>query len=168
MNRFLAMPRNFRVAAFYCALIALTVLTLNLLTSPRYLWCVYPILGVLWWPLSAYFRGRKQPLLFALCGAGLVWATFFIAYRISSPGAHPWYVYPMLGVFWWPLSVWGARVGARRFSIVAAQYVILTALTINMITSPGFWWWLIPAALVIWWPLILHFPRLLRKEGDDV
>jgi hypothetical protein len=168
MNRFLAMPRNFRVAAFYWALIALSALTLNLLTSPRYLWCAYPVLGALWWPLSAYFRGSRQPLLFALCGAGLVTATFFIAYRISSPGAHPWYVYPMLCVFWWPLSVWGHAAGARRFSVVAAQYIILMALTINMITSPGFWWWLFPAALVIWWPLILYFPKLRRKEGDDV
>ncbi len=168
MTRFLETPRRFRIAVVYSALIILSLLLLNLLSSPRYLWCVYPAFGVLWWPLSAYFAGREQPLEFALCGAALVSATAFFGYLISSFGHHPWFLYPALGVFWWPLSVWGARAGARRFASTAAQYIILTVLVVNLITSPGFWWWIYPSVCVVWWPIILHLTRLTKKESDPV
>lgn len=167
MTSFLSMPRKFRIAAVYAALISLSVIVLNLLSSPGYLWCIYPIFGILWWPLSAYFAGRRQPLEFALCGAALVSVMMFFGYLISSFGSHPWFLYPMLGVFWWPLSVWGARAGARRFSSTAAQYIILTVLVINLITSPGHWWWIYPAVCVVWWPIILHLSRYTRKEGES-
>ncbi len=32
---------------------------INLYASPRYLWCIFPIFGVLWWPLSMFFRWLK-------------------------------------------------------------------------------------------------------------
>ena len=166
MKRFLEMPRAFRISVVYSGLIILSLIVLNLLSSPGYLWCVYPLFGVLWWPLSVYFAGRKQPLEYALCGTALLSAMFLFAYLISSFGAHPWFLYPILGVFWWPLSVWGARAGARRFASVAAQYIILMLLVINLLTSPGYWWWIYPAVFVIWWPLGMSLSRLTRKEGE--
>lgn len=35
------------------------MLFINLYTSPRFLWCVFPIFGVLWWPLVMFFRWKK-------------------------------------------------------------------------------------------------------------
>ena len=97
MKRFLEMPRAFRISVVYSGLIILSLIVLNLLSSPGYLWCVYPLFGVLWWPLSVYFAGRKQPLEYALCGTALLSAMFLFAYLISSFGAHPWFLYPILG-----------------------------------------------------------------------
>ena len=35
------------------------VLFINLTITPGFLWCVFPIFGVLWWPLSMFFRWLK-------------------------------------------------------------------------------------------------------------
>ena len=161
------MSKAFRLSVQISATIALGLVLLNLLTSPRYPWCMYPIFGLAWWPLSAYFAGRKQPLQFAYAGTALLGALFIFTYLFSSFGAHPWFIYPMLGVFWWPLSVWGAQAGAKRFSITAAETIIASLLLINLLTSPGFWWWLYPALGVIWWPLALHLPDLKHREGES-
>jgi len=32
------------------------VLFINLYVTPGFLWCIFPIFGVLWWPLAAFFR----------------------------------------------------------------------------------------------------------------
>ncbi len=39
-------------------IIALMVF-INLYIAPGFLWCIFPIFGVLWWPLAMYFRWRK-------------------------------------------------------------------------------------------------------------
>jgi hypothetical protein len=162
------MKRSFQTSVCFSGGIILTVMILNLLT-PGYPWCLFPIFGILWWPLSAYFAGRKEPLRFAAYGTGLLWALFLLTYLFFTPHAHPWFLYPALGVFWWPLSVWGARVGARKFSITAALHVILTLLTINLITTPNFWWWIYPSILVLWWPAAVYLHDLNRrdKEGEN-
>ncbi len=35
------------------------MLFLNLYVSPGFLWCIFPIFGVLWWPLAMFFRWLK-------------------------------------------------------------------------------------------------------------
>lgn len=40
-------------------LIIALVIFVNLYASPDFLWCVFPIFAVLWWPLAMYFRWRK-------------------------------------------------------------------------------------------------------------
>ncbi len=32
------------------------VLFINLYITPGFLWCIFPIFGVLWWPLAMFFR----------------------------------------------------------------------------------------------------------------
>jgi len=32
------------------------MLFINLYITPGFLWCIFPIFGVLWWPLAAFFR----------------------------------------------------------------------------------------------------------------
>jgi uncharacterized protein YoaH (UPF0181 family) len=41
------------------ALIIALMLFINLYAAPDFLWCVFPIFAVLWWPLTMYFRWRK-------------------------------------------------------------------------------------------------------------
>ena len=162
------MNKALRTSIVFSALIILTAVTTNLLTSPGFLWCIFPVFGVLWWPLSVYFARRRQPLLYALCGAALVIGLFVFTYAIASPGAHPWYLYPALGVLWWPLSVWGAQAGPRKFSVAGGLYVILTVLIVNLITSPGFWWWVYPAFFVLWWPLSVLLGERAKTMGFAV
>lgn len=35
------------------------MLFINLDITPGFLWCIFPIFGVLWWPLSMFFRWLK-------------------------------------------------------------------------------------------------------------
>jgi hypothetical protein len=35
------------------------VLFINLYVTPGFLWCIFPIFGVLWWPLAMFFRWIK-------------------------------------------------------------------------------------------------------------
>ncbi len=35
------------------------VLYINLYITPGFLWCIFPIFGVLWWPLTMFFRWIK-------------------------------------------------------------------------------------------------------------
>ena len=165
MKWFEAQSRGFQRAVFFAAGISLMMITLNVLSS-SYPWCMFPIFGIAWWPLSAYFAGRHQPLHYAVGGTALLWALFLLTYLFSSPGAHPWYLYPMLGTGWWPLSVWGSMVGARRFSVTATLYILLTLFIVNQLSSPDFWWWLYPAVFVVWWPVSMHLRGRSTKEGD--
>lgn len=40
-------------------LIIALVLFINLYVTPGFLWCIFPIFGVLWWPLAMFFRWIK-------------------------------------------------------------------------------------------------------------
>jgi uncharacterized membrane protein len=40
-------------------LIIALMIFINLYAAPDFLWCVFPIFAVLWWPLAMYFRWRK-------------------------------------------------------------------------------------------------------------
>ena len=158
------MTRSLRAALLFSAAILIMLVTVNLLTSPGYLWCIYPAFGVLWWPLSAYYKGRRQPLAYSLWGTALIAALLILTYLISSPGAHPWFLYPVLAVLWWPLSVYCSRKGARAFSVMGAALILLTLLTVNLVTSPGFLWCVYPAFFTLWWPLSV----LLGKKAGTV
>ncbi|MBN1777266.1 MAG: hypothetical protein JW811_04010 [Clostridiales bacterium] len=159
------MKKSLQTAVYVSGGIIVSLILLNRLTS-SYPWCIYPIFGILWWPLSAYFLGRREPLHYAVYGTALLYALFLLIYLFSSPGAHPWFLYPMLGVFWWPLSVWGSMVGAKRFSVTATLYIALMLLVINLLSSPGFWWWLCPAVPVLWWPAAVYLKDRNRKESE--
>ncbi len=210
------MNKTLRTSLVYSLTIIAMVITVNLLTSPGFLWCIFPVFGVLWWPLSVYFAGKRQPFAYSLCGTALLIGLFVATYLVASPGAHPWflyplfgvvwwpisvyfaskkqpllfsvigfvllaalfvglyllvsphahpwYLYPLLGAFWWPLSVWGAKKGARAFSVAGGLTVILSLLVLNLVTSPGFWWWVYPAFFTLWWPVSV----LLGKKASTM
>jgi len=40
-------------------LIIALFLFINLYITPGFLWCVFPIFGVLWWPLAMFFRWKR-------------------------------------------------------------------------------------------------------------
>jgi hypothetical protein len=40
-------------------LIIALLLFINLYITPSFLWCIFPIFGVLWWPLSLFFKWMK-------------------------------------------------------------------------------------------------------------
>ena len=158
------MSKALRTALVYSLTIVAMVVTVNLLTSPGFLWCLFPVLGVLWWPLSVYFADKHRPLAFSLCGTALLIGLFLGTYLLTSPGAHPWFLYPLLGVVWWPLSVWGSQKGAKPFAVAGGLTVIATLFIVNLITSTAFWWFWYPAFFTLWWPVSV----LLGKRASTL
>lgn len=165
-DKWLALPKRFRIAVVYSAMIAFPFIVLNIITT-SFPWCIYPIFGLMWWPLSTYFLDRHQPLLYAFWGAGLLSALFVLTYLFTGFGGYPWFLFPVLAVGWWPMGVWGAHAGARRFSITGALYLLLMLYIFNLITSPGFLWCLFPAVGILWWPVGVHLHYHNHKDGEE-
>ncbi len=93
-------------------IIALLVI-LNITTSPAFPWSVFPALAILWWPLSRYFAGKRNPLGYSIGGSILAITLFVTINLVTSPG-FPWWVFPVFAVLWWPLGVFIHHLGKRR------------------------------------------------------
>jgi len=85
-------------------------LFVNLYTSPKYIWFVYPVFAVAWWPLSIFFyrlriqTGRANGFLYAVCGFTLIAALVIFINVYYSPRVI-WCIYPIFAVAWWPLAM---------------------------------------------------------------
>lgn len=52
---------HFRYSMRCTGLFMIFIMVVNLVTTPDEIWAIYPIFGVLWWPLSIYhFGGQKK------------------------------------------------------------------------------------------------------------
>lgn len=102
--------RPFAFAIGGSLLITALLLVVNLVTSPAFLWSLFPSLCVLWWPLSVFFTQKKKPLQFALSGCILAITLFVSVNLLTSPG-FLWSVFPAFAALWWPAGVfvYGAR-----------------------------------------------------------
>ena len=157
-------PFGFSLAG--AALTVGTLLTVNLMTSPGFLWCVFPSIAILWWPLAMGFRRRHKPFGFALSGAALAIGTLVAVNLITSP-SFLWCVYPILGMLWWPAAVFFAkRKSPLGFSVAGSLLVIALVTAINFMTSPGFLWCVFPIFAVLWWPLSVFFHGRRRLAGS--
>lgn len=101
---FAGKKKLFGFSVLGAALVITLLFTVNLITSPSFLWSLFPALCVLWWPVSVFFAKRKQPLVFAAVGSILVIALLVSVNLLTSRG-FLWFVFPVFGVLWWPLGV---------------------------------------------------------------
>lgn len=146
--RFMAIAGPLLSAAFFIAV--------NLTTSPGFLWCVFPIFGLLWWPLG-YFLGRKIKI-FSLISAVLV-IGFFLLVNVMTGFGHPWFIYPAFGIIWWPLAVLVGRGRAKLFSLLGFLLIAGFFITVNLVTSPGDLWFIHTVFAAAWWPLSVFLAR---------
>ena len=145
--------------------IAFLVVT-NLITSPGFLWSLFPALGILWWPLSVYFAKRNKPFGFSLAGSALAIVLFVSINLLTSP-SFLWSLFPALGILWWPLSVYFAKRNKPfAFSLAGSTLAIVLFVSINLLTSPSFLWSMFPAFAILWWPLGVYFHR--RKLAHQI
>jgi hypothetical protein len=154
--------RAYSVAASLMTIIFLAAV--NLMTSPGFLWCVFPTLSILWWPLAMAFKGKRHPFGFALSGAVLSIATLLIINLMTSPG-FLWCVFPALCILWWPAAVlFAGKKSALGFSVAGSLLIIALVSALNFMTSPGFLWCVFPIFGVLWWPLSVFFHGARRRR----
>lgn len=132
----------------------------NLTTSPGFLWFIFPVFGILWWPLG-YFLGRRIKA-FTVIGSLLLIAFFFLVNLMTGFG-HPWFIYPVFGVIWWPLAVFFGKGRAKLFSVLGFLLSAAFFVIVNLVTSPGHPWFIYPVFGAIWWPLAIFFGKSRPK-----
>jgi hypothetical protein len=155
-------PLGFSVAG---ALLAIsTLVTINLITSASFLWSVFAVLGVLWWPAGVLFAKKKSPLGFSIFGSLLISATLLSINLITSP-SFLWSVFVILGVLWWPTAVYFVKKKSPfGLSVAGSLLAIALLASINLMTSPGFPWCVFAVFGVLWWPLSVYFHVVRRRR----
>ncbi len=128
----------------------------NLTTSPGFLWCIFPIFGVIWWPMSVFLGKRSK--LFSIVGAS-VSIGFFLLINLMTGFGHPWFIYPAFAILWWPMSVLIGRGHAKLYSILGFTLITGFFLTINLVTSPQYLWFIHIAYPAVWWPLSVFLAK---------
>ncbi|MBN2883437.1 MAG: hypothetical protein JXN10_07905 [Clostridia bacterium] len=134
---------------------ALMVIT-NLITSPGFLWFIFPVFAVLWWPVSMFLGGK--PKAFSIAGSVMIIGLFLLTYFITASG-HPWFIYPAFAVIWWPLAVLVGRGRAKLFSLLGFLLINAFFITVNLITSPGYLWFIHISYATVWWPASIFLAR---------
>lgn len=142
-------------AAGSLLLIAMFV-TINLLTSPGFIWSVFPSFSVLWWPLSIFSYEKKSAILFAILGF-VMSAVFFITVNIMTSPGFPWSMFPIFAILWWPIGIFCyRRKSALLTSIIITSIVSFFFIAVNLITSAGFLWSIFPIICMLWWPISVY------------
>lgn len=101
------------LSLFGALLVIGTLIAINLITSPSFLWSIFTALGILWWPAAVLFAKKKSAFGFSLVGSLLAMALLAAINFMTSPG-FPWCVFPLFGILWWPLSVYFHVTRRRR------------------------------------------------------
>ena len=79
-------------------------LVVNLVSSPKAIWFIYPAFAVLWWPMSHIICGAKKYKLYSVVASLYFIAFLALVNYITSPG-YIWFYYPAYAALWWPMSM---------------------------------------------------------------
>jgi len=155
-----------KYAVLMSALSIMFFITVNVIYSPGAVWAIYPVFGLLWWPVTMAFARRKKFLEYAVV-ASLMTIVYLAAVNLITSPAFPWSVLPSLCILWWPLAM--LFKGKRRpFAFAGSLLIIATLLTINLITSAVFIWSVFPSLCVVWWPAAVVFADRKSPFGFSV
>lgn len=146
-----ALSRSF--SYFVTVPLIMYYVVLNIYFEPRFLWCIFPIFALVWWPLSLNFASR--PRLLGMLGAGWIIIFFAVLNMITTPDLF-WAIHPIFAIIWWPLSVYWAK-NPFRFAVIGAIITIAYFSIINCMLSPDQLWAVYPAFAIIWWPLSVYY-----------
>lgn len=146
--------------AFAGSLMTIVFLILvNLLTSSHYFWFIYPTFALLFWPIGLYCAKRGKFQLLSILYSTLIIA-FLIFENIKDSPEHPWALYAILPILWWPiLMVLKEKAKTMTTALIGSSSIILYYLILNILLSPQFPWAIFPTFAVLWWPLALYHAR---------
>lgn len=134
----------------------------NFLTSPNYLWFIYPSFFLLLWPLSMQsFKYGNYKIHSVIVSTLIIFFLLAINY-LHSP-EHPWILYVWYPIIWWPLLMLLEKKRTTvSLGIVASIVTIVYYSFLNIIISHGYPWAIYPIFAVLWWPMALYY----TKEKD--
>jgi hypothetical protein len=100
-------------------LITALFIFINFYYTPQNIWCVYPIFGVIWWPMSIFFHwlhkrtGRGMGFPYSVASFALITVLLLFINLYYTPGII-WFVYPTFGVIWWPMVMFFLRLRQKN------------------------------------------------------
>jgi hypothetical protein len=150
------------VAALFAAIGIAGLAALNFFFSPGYIWFYYAAFVLLWWPLAAFLVPHRSPVAFSLAGSAMT-AVFLAAVNLQNSPGHPWFLWTVYPLAWWPVSVYFST--RRQFKGLAVAGCVLTVayfVALNLVFSPSCPWYLYACWPVLWWPVVMY---LGRKAG---
>ena len=146
------------------AWISIFVLSVNLITSSGYLWCIFPIFAIWWWPLSLILCEDKKYRLYSVLASIYTIGFFYLVNWISSPNV-TWFIYPTFAILWWPIAMLCSKNrNTLAFSITGSILVSAFMIVVNLLTSPSYLWCIFPIFAVWWWPLSLSLTRVKKYK----
>ncbi len=146
----------------------LLLFIINDLTTPDYLWFLYPAFFLILWPLSLYFIMKKKYKLYAYFCTTLLILYMLIENILNSP-EHPWILYAAYPLIWWPITVsLGKQSKTLTYAWIVSITTILYYAILNLFLSPVHPWVIYPTYVILWWPLILYYARQKNYFGLSI
>ena len=138
----------------------LFLIVVNLLTTEKYLWFIYPVVLLLLLPLGLYCIYGKKNILFQVVSSFSILALLILENIIKTPD-YPWVLYAALPIILWPiLSILGKRNQNISIASTISILFILYYTLLNIFLAPSNPWAIFPAFAISWWPLtIYHIER---------
>ncbi|MFM1651582.1 hypothetical protein ACI7RC_05725 [Brevibacillus sp. B_LB10_24] len=151
-----------------CLMSIIFLVVANFLTSPDFIWFLYPGFTLLLLVMSWIFiKQRKHKLHSVLCSL-LIIMFLFVINCLYSPG-HPWFLYAIFPLVWWPASVLsGKKAKTLPFACIASLCTIVYYSILNIYISPPYPWAIYPAYAVLWWPLALYYAQKRNYFGLSI
>lgn len=162
---------NFYFALAGSVLVTALLISVNLLFSPGLLWVVFACPPLVWWPLSALLGSRAATSAFALLSF-LSAAVYYSLLNLLFFRGHPWVIYIVFALCWWPLTIFFAgQKNPFGYSLAGTAVTSVFFIAVNLITSPQVIWFVFPVFAVLWWPLSVYFfvykkQKLIQSSTD--
>lgn len=130
----------------------------NYLTSPHYLWFIYPAATLMLWPVTYMLISSRKYKEHALIGC--ITVMFILTVLNYFYSVHPWILYTLFPIACWPIAVYsGRRAKTLLFAITISLAAIIYYTVLNMFMSPQYPWAIFPSFVVLWWPMTLYYVR---------
>jgi len=144
------------------------LVVVNYLTSPDFMWFLYPVFALLVWSISWIFlMQRKHKPHSVLCSLLIIVFLIVINY-LHSPD-HPWFLYAIFPIVWWPVStLFGKKAKTLPFACIASLCTIVYYSILNIYISPPYPWAIYPAYAVLCWPLALYYVQNRNYFGLSI
>jgi hypothetical protein len=147
-------------ATFGSLITILFLYAINRMTSPDYLWFLYPTFLLLLWPITMLLISRSKHKRYAVICSLMIIVLFIVNNYYFSGTSHPWFLYSSYLILWWPITLFvGKRAKTLIFSIIASVSTILYYSLLNLVLSPEYFWAIYPSFLILWWPISVYFAR---------
>lgn len=143
----------------------LFLFVVNYLTTPNYLWFLYPTFFLIIWPLSLYFIMKKKYKSYAyFCTILLI--LYMVIENIFNSPEHPWVLYAAYPLIWWPITVSiGKKSKTLMYALIVSIFTILYYGILNLLLSPVHPWMIYPTYVILWWPMTLYYARKKNYFG---